>query len=255
MLEPVAEPPVHEPRRLSYTALATFEECSYKYYARYVAGMRERRQPAAERLGATAVGSAVHMALERLDLAASSAEVDVALPTDADEESAERIRTFVDAYRTSALARRILELEGAKAEQPFAFEHDGVVLHGFIDVFVLGERALVVDFKTNALDGRSPESVADEEYRIQRLVYALACFRAGAREVEVVYQFLERPDELATTVYAETEAPLLEQELSAAIARIRAGEFVPTPSDRACADCPALDVVCAGPRLRRVVGP
>ncbi len=255
VLEPVVEPPVHEPRRLSYTALATFEECSYKYYARYVAGMRERRQPAAERLGATAVGSAVHMALERLDLAASSAEVDVALPTDADEESAERIRTFVDAYRTSALARRILELEGAKAEQPFAFEHDGVVLHGFIDVFVLGERALVVDFKTNALDGRSPESVADEEYRIQRLVYALACFRAGAREVEVVYQFLERPDELATTVYAETETPLLEQELSAAIARIRAGEFVPTPSDRACADCPALDVVCAGPRLRRVVGP
>ena len=58
VLAPVAEPPVHDPRRLSYTALATFEECSYKYYARYVAGMRERRQPAAERLGATAVGSA-----------------------------------------------------------------------------------------------------------------------------------------------------------------------------------------------------
>ena len=161
----------------------------------------------------------------------------------------------MEAYRTSALARRILELEGAKAEQPFAFEHDGVVLHGFIDVFVPGERALVVDFKTNALEGRSPGSVADEEYGIQRLVYALACFRAGAREVEVVYQFLERPEELATTVYADTEAPLLEQQLSAAIARIRAGEFVPTPSDRACADCPALDVVCAGPRLRRVVGP
>ena len=121
--------------------------------------------------------------------------------------------------------------------------------------FVPGERALVVDFKTNALDGRSPQTVADDEYGIQRLVYALACFRAGASEVEVVYQFLERPDELASTVYAAGEAPLLEEELSAAIARIRAGEFVPTPSERTCADCPALDVVCAGPRLRRVVGP
>jgi hypothetical protein len=42
----------------------------------------------------------------------------------------------------------------------------------------------------------------------------------------------------------------LEAGLSAAIARIQAGEFPPTPSDFACAGCPALDLVCAGPRLR-----
>jgi len=41
----------------------------------------------------------------------------------------------------------------------------------------------------------------------------------------------------------------VEAELSAAIARIRAGEFRPTPSEFACSDCPALDLVCAGPRL------
>ena len=45
--------------------------------------------------------------------------------------------------------------------------------------------------------------------------------------------------------------PTLEAELSAAIARIQSGRFVPTPSEFACSDCPALDVVCAGPRLRR----
>jgi hypothetical protein len=44
--------------------------------------------------------------------------------------------------------------------------------------------------------------------------------------------------------------PELEAELSAAIARIQAGEFPPTPSEFACAGCPALDLVCAGPRLR-----
>ena len=41
----------------------------------------------------------------------------------------------------------------------------------------------------------------------------------------------------------------LEGRLSASIARIRAGDFRPTPSAFACSGCPALDVVCAGPRL------
>ena len=40
-----------------------------------------------------------------------------------------------------------------------------------------------------------PEEIVDADYRLQRLVYALACFRAGAEDVEVVYQFLERPAE------------------------------------------------------------
>ena len=76
------------------------------------------------------------------------------------------------------------------------------------------------------------------------------CFRAGAEEVEVVYHFLERPDAVVSTdVRARPSVPALEAELSEAIARIRAGEFVPTPSEFACAGCPALDVVCAGPRL------
>ena len=81
-------------------------------------------------------------------------------------------------------------------------------------------------------------------------MYALACFRSGATEVEVVYHFLERPDAIVGTTFTADDVPALEAELSAAIARIQAGEFVPTPSEYACAGCPALDVVCAGPRLR-----
>jgi len=41
----------------------------------------------------------------------------------------------------------------------------------------------------------------------------------------------------------------LEAELSEAIARIQDGDFKPTPSEYICSGCPALDVVCAGPRL------
>ena len=59
------------------------------------------------------------------------------------------------------------------------------------------------------------------------------------------------PDAPVATVFGGADVGALEAELSAAIARIDAGEFVPTPSEFACMDCPALDVVCAGPRLRR----
>jgi hypothetical protein len=126
-----------------------------------------------------------------------------------------------------------------------------VLLHGRLDVLQIADgRAFVVDFKTNVLGEASPAEVADGEYRVQRLVYALACFRAGAGEVEVVYLFLERPDEPVSATFTRADVPVLQDELSAEIARIREGRFVPTPGEMACNGCPVLDVVCAGPRLR-----
>ena len=206
-------------------------------------------------LGAVGVGSAVHELLEHIDLAAPAVPGDLAaLQPAATEEELARIEALLGAYCGSELAARLATLEGARREQPFSFEHDGVVLHGFIDVLHLGERALVLDFKTNVLGDESAEQVVEEEYRLQRLVYALACLRAGASEVEVVYQFLEQPDAPVVTVFTSADTARLEEELSTAIASIRSGMFVPTPSEWACSDCPALDVVCAGPRLRTAVG-
>jgi ATP-dependent exoDNAse (exonuclease V) beta subunit len=262
-LAPLAEvprPPLHRVRRLSYSALSLFEQCSYRYFAERVVGLRAREAagsvPGHEGLAATEVGDAVHALLERVDLRTPEVPADLAeavharYPAATDEE-VERIRAFVAAYCGSELARRIAELDGAAAERPFAFEHDGVLLHGRLDVLQLdGERAVVVDYKTNWLEEESPSEVVERDYRLQRLVYALACFRAGAREVEVVYQFLERPDDLVPTCYLVKQAPELEAELSHAIAAINAGEFRPTPSEFACAECPALNLVCAGPRLR-----
>ena len=67
--------------------------------------------------------------------------------------------------------------------------------------------------------------------------------------MEVAYQFLEAPNDVVSTRFATDDVERLEAELSAAIARINAGDFRPTPSEFACSDCPALDLVCAGPRL------
>jgi ATP-dependent exoDNAse (exonuclease V) beta subunit len=254
-LAPLPLPPIHRVRRLSYSALALFDRCSYRYYAERVAGLRERRGavPGAEGLAATEIGDAVHRLLETVELDDPRApDLDVVrtwYPAVGDEEL-ERIGAFVAAYCDSELARRIAALSGARPERPFAFEHDGVLLHGRLDVLHRdGARALVVDYKTNLLGERTPEEIVETAYGLQRLVYALACFRAGADEVEVVYAFLEQPDAIVSTRFSRADVATLEAELSDAIRRINAGEFVPTPGELTCLGCPALDLVCAGPRL------
>ena len=115
-----------------------------------------------------------------------------------------------------------------QTEVQFSFEHDGVLIRGFLDVLHRdGDRALVVDYKTNTLEEHSPDEIVEHEYRLQRLVYALACFRSGATEVEVVYHFLERPDATVGATFTAADVPALEAELSAAIARIRGGRVRP----------------------------
>jgi RecB family exonuclease len=253
----VPVPPLHRVRSLSFTALSLFEMCSYRYYAQRIAGLKERRIAApggSTGLAATEIGDAVHRLLEQVDLGAPAVpDVDVVrswYPTITDEELA-RVRAFVASYCESELGRRIAALGNVQPERPFAFEHDGVLLHGRLDaLWREGTRALVLDYKTNTLEEGTPDEIVDSSYRLQRLVYALACFRGGAEEVEVVYAFLERPDAVVSTVFERAQVPELEAELSAAIARINAGEFVPTPDEFTCNGCPALDVVCAGPRLR-----
>jgi ATP-dependent helicase/nuclease subunit A len=259
-LADVPQPPLHRVRRLSFSALALFERCSYRYYAERVVGMRPTDERAAAPgtggLAATEIGDAVHRLLELVNLREPVPPDDlVALVRGwyprVSEEELERIAAFVRSYCESDLARRVASLPGARPERPFAFEHNGVLLHGRVDVLQLDEeRALVVDYKTNTLEEGTPEEIVEHDYRLQRLVYALACFSAGAAAVEVVYHFLERTDAVVSTVFRRDQLPELEAELSEAIGRIDAGAFTPTPDEFVCAGCPALDVICAGPRLR-----
>jgi ATP-dependent helicase/nuclease subunit A len=259
-LADVPTPPLHRVRRLSFSALALFERCSYRYYAERVIGMRptdvRAAVPGTPGLAATEIGDAVHRLLELVNLREPLPPEDLVARVQGwyprvTAEELERISGFVRSYCESELARRVAALDGARPERPFAFEHDGVLLHGRLDVLQLdGERAIVLDYKTNSLEEGTAEEIVEADYGLQRLVYALACFRAGAPEVEVIYHFLERPDAVVSTVFRVDQVGELEAELSAAIARINAGEFRPTPDEFICNGCPALDVVCAGPRLR-----
>ncbi len=260
-LAPVPEPPLHTARKLSFTAIATFERCSYRYFAERVVGMRPRDEgggevPGRAGLGAAEIGSAVHLLLETIDLGSPAVPdglegvVRASWPAAADPDL-ERIRELTAAYCASPLATRLASLPDVRRELHFTFELDGVLLHGYLDVVQRSDgRALVVDYKSNQLGDEDPGAIVAAEYRLQRLVYALACLREGAEEVEVVYQFLELPDAPVSATFSQADVPELEAELRQAIQAIEAGDFRPTPSERACSGCPALDVVCAGPRLR-----
>jgi ATP-dependent helicase/nuclease subunit A len=248
------EAPLHHFRNLSYSALALFGRCSYRYYAERVVGMRPADAhgsvPGQSGLAATEVGDVVHVLLENGVAAADAREPVLARYPAATEEDLARVGELVEAWHASPLARRLTGSDGVRPELGFAFEHDGVLLHGRFDVYAAADgRALVVDYKTNRLEDLTPEEALEDDYALQRLVYALAAFRAGADEVEVVYVFLERPDEPVARTFSRTDVPQLEAELSEAIRSIQEGRFVPTPSELACSGCPALDVVCAGPRL------
>ena len=259
-LAPIAAPPADVVRSLSYSALALFERCSYRFYAERIVGMRPAETagtvPGAAGLAATEIGDAVHDLLEHATLNGDARPRVLARYPAATDADLDRIEALVDAWRASPLARRLADAGGVRLELPFAFEHEGVLLRGRLDAFRLADgKALVVDYKTNALEEHSPGEIVESEYVLQRLVYALAAFRAGAAEVEVAYVFLERPDDVVVKTFTRDDVGELEAALSDAIRTIQRGEFRPTPSDLACPGCPVLDVVCAGPRLPRAAPP
>lgn len=256
-LAPIAEPPLFRPRRLSYSGLRQFESCSYRYFAEHVCGMKPLlQQPAGGQdsgLAATDLGSAVHELLEQIDLAAPKTPAPSDLERSvrsrypaASEKDLERIGRLVANYCDSKLARRVAQLSGPQSELSFVFEQSGVLVNGFLDVAAFADgKAFVLDYKSNLIS-RDPEEIVADEYRLQRLVYALACLRAGYEEVEVVYAFLEQPDAVVSATFQTADTEKLELELGAEIERVVAGDFSPTPSAFACSDCPVNGVVCAG---------
>jgi ATP-dependent exoDNAse (exonuclease V) beta subunit len=127
------------------------------------------------------------------------------------------------------------------------------ILRGSIDLLVEreGEPPLVVDYKTDRLNGGAPGDRA-AHYGVQRDVYALAVAEARrVSEVEVAYVFLERADE---PVLQRLDAAAIEagrERLAATIEPIGQGKFPPAAPERRdwalCEGCPALGELCSGP--------
>ncbi len=242
-------------RQTSFSALRRYEECPRAYYLERVVGLGEdlfSAMPSSGRAvdnagwdeaseahgdgGGTlgrSIGTAVHHVLERIDLRERPSESEAMellsgpirgeppLVGSALEHAARLAAAFWDSpYAHAADGGDVFR------ERPFRFSHEGVVVSGFMDLVVVGEdgRWLVVDYKTNRLDGSGPEA-AFGPYELQSRLYGLAGLLAEASIVEVAFLFLESPSVPVVRTYRPEDVPALRSVLSARLAGLVAGEF------------------------------
>jgi hypothetical protein len=263
------------PARLSYSSLGQYTRCGYRWYLQRILGLpdvapplSEDRQdgaaPAAGGLDPRLRGTLVHELLEALDLRRprlpTAAEVDaVAAAHGAELTAAEAqdVTRLVEAFAGSGLRARLAGARSVRREAPFAFPLEpgprGLLVHGVVDVLAAEDAgALVVDYKTDHLEGLEPEELVRRDYAGQRLVYALAALRDGAPRVEVAHCFLERPDAPAVAVFEAADADALAERLVASAGGLLAGDFSPTPRPHRdlCATCPGRAELCVHPPER-----
>ncbi|MDA8069294.1 MAG: UvrD-helicase domain-containing protein [Actinomycetota bacterium] len=248
---------VTAPPRLSYTALATLEQCGYRFYAERVLGLAAADMPRSMvPAHAAAAGSwrdrspdamrrgiLIHELLAAIDLC----EPGISEPVD------DELRGLLTGLFASAAWRRLTRLRDPRREQPFALTVAGTLIHGVFDVlgWESADQLLVVDYKSDQLGGQRPEALVAARYTSQRAIYALAGLRLGAQSVEVVHLFLEVPAQPVTVRYTSADMPALEDAVGALVARAAgdADGFAVTgaPGRQICEGCPAREGLCSHP--------
>ncbi len=273
--EPPPPPPAPAVAALSYTSLAEYQRCGYRFYAERVLRLPALAGPAGGNddrptgLSALDRGTLVHALLERLDFrrpivatgeAVAVAAAGLGFTVAPGGPDAAQIIELVDRFASGELCRRLGRATGVRREEGFRFllardlvpaHPSGVLIGGVFDVIARepGGRTLVVDYKTDRLDGADPQELADRAYGTQRLVYALAALRAGAAVVEVVHTFLELPQRPAVAIFTREQAPALEARLTALAQGVLDRRFTVTdaPHRGVCEGCPAEGGLCSWP--------
>jgi len=243
--------------RLSYTALAEYERCAYRYYLQRILGLPDvAPPPGADHGSAAARGILVHALLEAFDfadprepdaatIAATAARLGVA---DAGGDAAR----LAGAFAQSPLCARLAAAHAVRREEPFAFleEVGGELLRGTFDVIATESdgTVLIVDYKTDAVDpGADLDAHVEGDYSLQRLVYALAALDAGAELVEVAHCFLNLPDRLISVRFTAADRRELADELATRITPLQAAAFPVTaaPGRERCGTCPGRARLCS----------
>ncbi|NLO26997.1 MAG: UvrD-helicase domain-containing protein [Actinobacteria bacterium] len=257
------------PRQISFSALAAYQQCPRMFYLERVLGLGDRLVERMEDedsvpFGETIldddechagrdVGLLVHALLERTvsEARPPSEETLRHLVDDWIEREGSRLAPG-DQERAVALTRAFwvspvaapFAQAGAEREVDFFFEQGGTIVRGVMDLLRRGvESWHLVDYKTNALRGRSPAELA-AAYDLQATVYCLAALRAGAPAVRLDFVFLEQPETPVTVRYNKDAAEQLEDELDNALEGLRKGEFAPTVG-AVCSICGAAGVCAA----------
>ena len=257
------------PSTLSYSSLARYAACPYRFHLERGLGLapvqppphlRDAQAPLAG-LDPLVRGTLVHALLEELEGTEGPAAGDVHAVAEAHEavledEDVADLLSMVRAFASSALNMRLAAAAEVRREHGFAFMlgADGPLVNGFLDVLAWESdgTALVVDYKSDHVEGADLEAVVEASYAGQRRIYALACLRAGAAAVEVVHVFLERAAEPVVRRYEAADAGALEADLLAEAAGLLAGEYpvAAVPHQALCGSCPGRAGLCSHPPER-----
>ena len=254
--------------RLSYSGLEAYRRCGYRFYLERALKLRSveppGRQDSVPETGLPALlrGTLVHALLEGLDFRRPRIPTDGEITSlieahgaDSRPEDVAELREMVRRAAASELGQRIARARRVRTELPFCFtlaprgaNGRSLLVNGVVDVHAAeDDGTLVVDWKSDPLEGRAPEDLVADAYSTQRLIYALAGLRSGAGRVEVAHCFLERADAPALAEFTCSDADRLEAELLEIARGVVEARFTPTadPHYDLCADCPGRAALCS----------
>jgi ATP-dependent exoDNAse (exonuclease V) beta subunit len=248
---------------LSYSALAEYSRCGYRFYTQRVLGLPSPEpepvlEDAAREPGLSGIerGILAHALLEALDfrrpLVPSAAAIVAAAELAPSVAEAEELEGLIRGFASSQLCGRLGRAVDARREERFAFLlPGGVMMVGVFDVLARepGNRLLVVDYKSDRLQGADPAAIVAASYRTQQQLYALAALRAGAEAVEVMHVFLEAPDDPVIAAFSQEHREQLEGQLQALTAGVLGRDFAVAdqPHRAICHGCPAEGGLCSWP--------
>ncbi|HEY8001077.1 MAG TPA: UvrD-helicase domain-containing protein [Solirubrobacterales bacterium] len=261
---------------LSYSALSQYEGCGYRFYVERVLGAREALaasdddaaeeppdpptelvEPGVDRGLALGIGNAVHAALEwsarhgwEQPSGERFGELLAREGLAGQTEALARAQRLVGGWLESDL-RASLAAAPARAEVPFVLDLGSTVARGQIDLLVADGDGVptVIDYKTDALDGRTAEDLG-ARYEVQRQVYALAA--GGGSGARTVHVFLEAPGDPVIEEFDPERLAAARESLEAMVERMRDGVFEVTeePFPALCFGCPAAARLCPRPKWK-----
>jgi ATP-dependent exoDNAse (exonuclease V) beta subunit len=256
-------PPPPAVRSLSYSSLSDYAACPYRFYLERVVRLPRVPEAAPETAAPEALdrlvrGSIAHLLLEQLDLdhpaVPDAAAVELAAQMSDAEVSAEDVADLQELVRAAIegdVLARALAARRVRREEGFTFVLDDVPFTGYVDLLAeeADGTALVVDYKTNPVEGVDLEALTEADYGLQRRIYALAALRSGAPAVDVVHLYLERPAEPVVARYEARDAAAVEAQLRAGASGLLRGDFpvAEVPHLGLCSGCPARAQLCAHP--------
>jgi len=232
--------PIAAPTETSYTALALYERCAYRFFAERMLGVGTVDAVGGD--DPRAFGSALHGALQTL---AEGRVVDedrlraLAATHGLDDAGIARLSAAVDAFTASPAGGL---LGSGRAEVPFTVRVAGGIVAGSMDLVVReGDAGTVVDYKT----GSSADSDG-ARYAPQADIYALALLVAGCTGVTVRFVRVEADCAETVFTFGSADRERIATRIEEAFARMGRGEFGRLASFDAgvCPDCPVSGGLC-----------